>query len=61
VRSGVFVVRVWIEDDSVRARITDTLDTTSRDQTTVAVAGTEQVEARLHDWLQSFAAPVTRQ
>jgi hypothetical protein len=60
VRSGVCLVRVWVEDDSVRARITESFDSTARDETTLAVAGTEQIEASLHDWLQSFSASVTR-
>jgi hypothetical protein len=61
VRSGVFLVRVWVEDDSLRARITESLDGTARDRTTLAVAGNEEIEASLHDWLQSFSEPVTRQ
>jgi hypothetical protein len=60
VRSGVFLVRVWVEDDSVRARITESSDSTARDETTLAVAGAEEIEASLHAWLQAFATPVTR-
>jgi hypothetical protein len=61
VRSGLYLMRVWIEDGSVRARITETLDLTGREQTTLAVAGNDEIEARLHSWLQAFTAPVTRQ
>ncbi len=61
VRSGVFLVRVWIEDGSVRARITESLDSTARPETAVAVAGADEIEASLHGWLEAFAMPVTRQ
>jgi hypothetical protein len=60
VPSGVFLVRVWVEEGSVRARITERLDSTARDETTLAVVGTEQIEASLHDWLEMFSAPITR-
>ena len=59
VRTGVFLVRAWVEDDSLRARITHRIEVTEQDETAVAVTGIEAIEASFHSWLQSFVAPVT--
>lgn len=57
VRSGAYLVRAWIEDGSVRARITETLDITGRHRTTHEVAGTDEIESLLRDWLEALTTP----
>jgi hypothetical protein len=54
--SAVFLVRVWLEDGLLRARMTESLDLMNRHDETVSVAGSvEEIERRLQDWLQAFA------
>ena len=54
-RSGVFLVRVWMEDESLlRARITETGDLTGRGETIALVGSGGEVERRLRDWLAAF-------
>ena len=67
-RSGAFVLRAWITDGSVRARVRSTLDVFDPDATVVVdllgppdTLGGEAAHL-LHRWLDDFAgdAPVTR-
>ncbi len=54
-RTGVIVVRVWVEDDDdPRARITASLDVSSEEQTVAAAAGTEEIITVVRDWLERF-------
>jgi hypothetical protein len=61
--SAVFLVRVWLEDDLLRARITESLDLADPSDVTVSVsAAAEEIEQHLHDWLECLTAdngPVT--
>ena len=56
-RVGVIVVRAWTEaaDDSLRARITWTLDVSrSGEEESHAAASIEQVLAAVREWLDAF-------
>ena len=56
-RTGILIVRVWIEGDPAggfRARITHTLDSTGREQTTAAAAEPEDVYAAVRTWVEAF-------
>ncbi len=59
-RTAVLVIRAWLEegleDAEVRARITESLDITSRERAEKAIAGEEHILAAVAEWLQSFAA-----
>lgn len=56
-RVSVIVIRAWTEaaDDSLRARITWTLDvSTSGEEENCAAASGEQVLAAVREWLDAF-------
>ena len=55
--SAVFLVRVWLDGDLLRARITETLDLTDRhdDETVTLTDSTDEVKRRLHSWLDAFS------
>jgi hypothetical protein len=55
-RVGVMVVRIWIEGSSgsVRARMTQTLDVTSRDHPSQVAVSPEQILDAVGDWIQAF-------
>lgn len=60
-RTGLLVVRVWVEAgpcDSVelRARITRTLDLTAGPELVTAAATTDQVYATVREWLEAYLA-----
>jgi hypothetical protein len=69
VRTGILVVRVWIEadaDDGFRARVTRTLDASVPEQSTVAAASPDETYAVVRSWVEAFvtshrpaAGPVT--
>ena len=62
-RSGLFLVRVWFENDAVlRARITEVIDLVDCAETIVVTGRSDDVERRLANWLRAFAdgnEPVT--
>jgi len=54
--SAVFLVRVWMEDEVVRARIIESLDLVDRHDEAVFIVGSAaEIERRLHDWLEELA------
>jgi hypothetical protein len=56
-RTGVIVVRVWIEgdgNDGFRARISATADVSQPARTTFAAGNLEDVIRIVRDWLQEF-------
>ena len=57
-RTGVLVVRVWIEspNESLRARITSTLDVNGDAQESHAAASTEQILTAVREWIEAFVA-----
>ncbi len=58
-RTGVIVVRVWIEgsDACPRARLTDTLDLEADHEFVQTAAGVEPILAAVRDRLEAFVAP----
>lgn len=55
-RAGVIVVRAWLESDGrVRARVTSTDPSMTRENKSASAEGVEQVVHTVHDWLQRFA------
>jgi hypothetical protein len=55
-RTGVLVIRAWIESGSLRARVTRTLDTSVRDDAVSVVATPQEVTRIVVDWLDAFVA-----
>jgi hypothetical protein len=56
-RTGVLVVRVWIEvngEARLRARITRTLDVSGHEEISTVVATPEEITASVADWLDAF-------
>jgi hypothetical protein len=54
-RSGLFLVRVWLENDSLlRARITEVLDLVDGAETITVTGRIDDIEGRLGDWLRAF-------
>ena len=56
-RAGVLIIRVWIEpgaDDQLRARLTESRDLASRDQTTHAAGTVEEIVERVRSWAEDF-------
>ena len=53
-RTGVAVVRVWVEPDGgFRGRITTTLDVAERDEHVSAAASPEEVLRLLGEWIEA--------
>jgi hypothetical protein len=55
-RSGVLVVRAWIEADEIllRARITGRLDALRTEETVETAAGVDHAAAVVRRWLEAF-------
>jgi len=49
--SALFLVRVWLEDERLRARIIESHDLINGRETVAIVDGTAEIERRLHEWL----------
>ena len=62
-RSGLFLVRVWLENDALlRARITEVVDLVDGPGTITFTGRTDDIERRLANWLRAFTdrnEPVT--
>lgn len=55
-RTGMLVVRVWIERDTImRARITQSLDVESQEPSISLAAGVDAIRSALSSWLDAFA------
>ena len=63
-RTGVIVIRVWIEGEpheGFRARVTATRDVLQPDRTTAAAGSVEDVVRIVRQWLEEFFnAPLTQ-
>jgi hypothetical protein len=60
-RTGVFVVRIWSDEDSprgLRARVTQTLDVSEREGTTTKAVRADEIHDLLSAWLDGFRASV---
>lgn len=57
-RSGFLVVRLWSEPTATgfRARITQTLDSTSREQAMATAGSPDDVYAVVRAWVEAFEA-----
>ena len=57
-RSGVLVVRAWIEGDPPRlkARITHTIDVTQRERRTATASSADQICAEVRRWIDALEA-----
>ena len=56
-RTGILIVRLWIEGNAregLRARITQTLDSTGGEQATATAADPEHVYAVVRTWVEAF-------
>ena len=54
-RTGIFLVRVWLEDESLlRARIAETAELINGRETITVVGSAAEVERRLRGWLTAF-------
>jgi hypothetical protein len=59
-RTGVLVIRAWIETDGagrLRARITQTIDIEQRDQTSTVVATADEICAAVRLWISTLMKP----
>lgn len=65
-RTGVLVIRAWLEGDSkrdLRARVISTLDTNRNESESRVAASVDDVTNIVHEWLNELIAaadPVTR-
>ncbi len=57
-RTGVMVVRIWIEgsDGSLRARLTETLDLSTHEETARAASTLEEIVDIVSSWVETFLA-----
>lgn len=57
-RTGLMVVRIWFEDSgvSLRARLTETSDLDSAEQTSRVAASIDEVVEIVRDWVEEFVA-----
>lgn len=59
-RTGLLIVRVWIEGDAsdsgLRARITHTLDLATGAEVVTAAATPDQIQATVREWLEAYLA-----
>lgn len=55
-RTGVMIVRIWIEgsDGTLRARLTETLDVTAREDTTRVASTLEEIVEIVSSWVDGF-------
>ena len=54
-RAGVLIIRMWVEpgtEGGLRARLTESRDLASRDQTTHAAASVDEIVERVRVWAQ---------
>ena len=59
-RTGVLIVRMWIEashQQGLRARITQSLDTTAGEESVALAASTDDICAVVKQWVEDFASP----
>jgi hypothetical protein len=61
-RAAVMVVRIWVEgsDRSLRARLTQTLDLATREETSHVAATTEDIVALVREWIAAFPADASQ-
>ena len=55
----MLVIRAWIEEGRLRARITRTLDISSRDVVETVAASDDEIVTIVRAWLRELAESVT--
>jgi hypothetical protein len=58
--TGVLVIRVWLEQRGLRARISSSLDIERGEEVVTVVGSIEEIQATVTEWLRRFAAPTGR-
>jgi hypothetical protein len=61
--TGVLVIRVWLEQTELRARVSRSLDIETGERVVSVVTGPKEIQATVARWLRQFAAragPATR-
>jgi hypothetical protein len=61
-RTGFLIVRLWTEGnrrDGLRARITQTLDSTGDEQEMTTAATAEEIYAVVQTWVEAIVGPFT--
>jgi hypothetical protein len=56
-RAGVMIVRIWVEQGNegrLRARLTESSDLASRQQTTHSAATVDEIVALVRGWAETF-------
>jgi hypothetical protein len=56
-RAGVLIVRIWLErghENGLRARLTESSDLASREQTTHSAASVDEIVELVRTWAESF-------
>ena len=56
-RAGVMIVRIWVEpghEHGLRARLTESSDLASREQTTHSAATVDEIVALVRAWAERF-------
>ncbi len=56
-RAGVMIVRIWLErghENGLRARLTESSDLASREQTTHSAASVDEIVELVRTWAESF-------
>jgi hypothetical protein len=54
--TGVLVIRIWLEQNEMRARISRSLDIEAGETAVCVVAGAGEIKAIVTRWLRQFAA-----
>jgi hypothetical protein len=54
--SALFLVRLWLEDELLRARITESHDLVDGSESVAIVDNAEEIERRLRAWLAQVGA-----
>jgi len=61
-RAGVMIVRIWLErehEHGLRARLTESRDLASSEQTTHAAASVDEIVQLVRTWAERFARDAT--
>jgi len=56
-QAGVMIVRIWLErghENGLRARLTESSDLASREQTTHSAASVDEIVELVRTWAESF-------
>jgi hypothetical protein len=57
-KAGLLVIRIWVEHSApleLRARLTSTLDLSSRDELVTTAGSVKEIEDLVRTWLEAFS------